>query len=75
MPTAKEVVIMSNLKHLFKVGQKVKWYNNDFDNVGNKFDDAIVTETHEDHIIINLTKTDTNMWIEEGFNLDMVFPA
>lgn len=65
---------MANLTHLFKIGQKVRCKNDDFDAV-EKFDDGIVKEVHEDHIIINLTELDVDMYYEEGFNLDMVYPA
>lgn len=65
---------MANLAHLFKVGQKVRCKNDDFDAV-KKFEDGIVKEVHEDQIIINLTELDVDMYYEEGFNLDMVYPA
>jgi uncharacterized protein Veg len=64
---------MANLTHLFKVGQKVKCKNDDFDSL-QKFDNGIVTEVYPDHIIVNLTELDVNMWYEEGFNMDMVYP-
>lgn len=64
---------MANLTHLFKVGQKVKYKNDDFDAV-KKFTDCVVKETHADHIIITDTETNTDLYIEEGFNMDCVFP-
>ena len=64
---------MANLTHLFKVGQKVRYKNNDFDAV-EKFLDCVVKETYADHIIITYLKTDTDLWIEEGFNMDCVYP-
>ena len=64
---------MSDLTHLFKVGQKVKYKNNDFDAV-KKFIPCIVKETYVDHIIITDTETETDLWIEPGFNLDCVYP-
>ena len=64
---------MSDLTHLFKVGQKVTYRNNDFDAVKRNIP-CIVKETYSDHIIITDTETDTNLWIEEGFNMDCVYP-
>ena len=69
----KGVNIMSNLTHLFKVGQKVTYRNNDFDAVKRNIP-CVVKETYPDHIIITDTETDTDLWIEEGFNMDCVFP-
>ena len=63
---------MSNLTHLFKVGQKVTYRNNDFDAVKRNIP-CIVKETYPDHIIITDTETDTDLWIEEGFNMDCVY--
>lgn len=64
---------MADLTHLFKVGQHVKYKNEDFDAV-NKFVPCIVKETYPDHIIITDTETNTDLWCEEGFNMDCVFP-
>ena len=64
---------ISNLTHLFKVGQKVTYRNNDFDAVKRNIL-CIVKETYSDHIIITDTETDTDLWIEEGFNMDCVYP-
>jgi hypothetical protein len=63
----------NDLTHLFKAGQKVRYRNDDFDAV-EKFSDGIVKEVHPDHIIVNLTETDVDMWCEEGFNMDCVYP-
>ena len=65
---------MANLTHLFKVGQKVRYKNDDFDAV-KKFTDCVVKETYTDHLIITDTETNTDLWIEEGFNMDCVFPV
>ena len=62
---------MSDLTHLFKVGQKVTYRNNDFDAERNI--SCVVKETYPDHIIITDTETDTDLWIEEGFNMDCVY--
>ena len=64
---------MADLTHLFKVGQHVKYKNEDFDAV-NKFVPCIVKETYPDHIIITDTETNTDLWCEEKFNMDCVFP-
>ena len=64
---------MSNLTHLFKVGQKVTYRNNDFDAVKQNIP-CVVKETYPDHIIITDTETDTDLWIEEGLNMDCVYP-
>lgn len=64
---------MSDLTHLFKVGQKVKYKNDDFDAV-KKIIPCVVKETYADHIIITDTETDTDLWIAPGFNLDCVYP-
>ena len=42
---------MSDLTHLFKVGQKVTYRNNDFDAVKRDIP-CVVKETYPDHIII-----------------------
>lgn len=65
---------MANLTHLFKVGQKVRCKNTDFD-ATTLFDDGVVKEVYEDHIIIHLTELDIDAWYEEGFNMDCVYPA
>ena len=64
---------MTNLTHLFKVGQKVKVKNNDFD-AREKFSDAVVTLVEEDHVIARELETDANLHFYEGINLEMVFP-
>lgn len=64
---------MSDLTHLFKVGQKVYQRNTDFDAV-KEFTPCVVKETYSDHIIITDTETDTDLYIAEGFGLDCVYP-
>ena len=68
---------MADLTHLFKVGQKVIYRNNDFDAIKRNIP-CVVKETYQDHIIITDTETDTetdtDLWIEEGFNMDCVYP-
>lgn len=62
---------MHNLKNMFHIGQKVTYRNDDFDAL-QKLIPGVVTEVHEDHIIVNLTETNTNMWFGEGINLDQI---
>ena len=64
---------MSNLTHLFKVGQKVIYKNDDFDAIKENIP-CVVKETYPDHIIITDMETDTDLWIEEGLNMDKVYP-
>ena len=73
MDLQKGVKTMLNLTHLFKVGQKVTYRNNDFDAVKRNIP-CVVKETYPDHIIITDTETNTDLWIEEGFNMDCVYP-
>lgn len=66
---------MANLAHIFKIGQKVFYKNEDFDAIsGTKMLPCVVKETFEDHIIITDLTTNTDLWIEEGFNAEFVFP-
>lgn len=65
---------MINLLEMFKVGQKVKFYNSDFDAV-KKISDCIVKSVSEDAMIIVDLDTNTNLFIEPGFNLENVFPV
>lgn len=64
---------MADLTHLFEIGQHVKYRNDDFDAV-KKFIPCVVKETYPDHIIITDTETNTDLWCEEGLNMDCVFP-
>lgn len=64
---------MANLAHLFHVGQKVRIRNDDFDSL-QKWDDGVVKEVYPDHIIVTETKTNTDGWYEEDFNIDLIYP-
>lgn len=64
---------MSDLTHLFFVGQVVNYRNDDFDALKHNTI-CVVKETYSDHIIITDTDTDTDLWIEPGFNLRNVQP-
>ena len=35
---------------------------------------CVVKETYKDHIIITDVETNTDLWIEEHFNMDCVYP-
>lgn len=59
---------MSNLKHLFKVDQKVTCRLD-----GNSYK-GTVKETHENHIIVDIPEISDHCWFENGFNMDCVFP-
>ena len=64
---------MSNLTHLFKVGQKVIYKNTDFDAIKQNIP-CVVKETYKDYIVITDIETNTDLYIEENFNLDKVYP-
>lgn len=63
---------MANLMHLFHVGQKVKFKNEEFGTVN--FIDCVVSQVYEDYIIITDTLTDTKLYCENGFNMECVHP-
>lgn len=59
---------MSNLTHLFKNNQPVKC------NMDGKFYNGTVTETYEDHIIVDIPEISNHCWFENGLNIDCVYP-
>ena len=63
---------MTPLNHLFKVGQKVIYLSQDFYFEKPEKQHGIVTEVHEDHIIV---KTDIfdNLWFDDC-NIGSIFP-
>ena len=62
---------MTNLTHLWKVGQNVRYCEEEF---GRKtWLDGVITETHEDHVIATIDGN--NYWFEEGLNLDRLYPS
>lgn len=61
---------MSNLTHLFKVGQKVRYICSDFDGKTNS--PCTVTEVNADYMLLHDDKLDLTLWIEQGFNLECV---
>lgn len=59
---------MSDLTHLFTVGQKVKC------NMDGQMFDGIIETTHVDHIIVNIPGVSDHCWFENGVNMDCVHP-
>lgn len=59
---------MSDLTHLFSVGQKVSC---DMDGVSHK---GTVRETYTDHIIVDIPDISDHCWFENDLNMDCVFP-
>ena len=59
---------MADLTHLFSIGQKVRC------KLDGKSYDGIVTETHTDHIIVDVPEISDHCWFENGFNMDCVYP-
>lgn len=59
---------MSDLTHLFKVGQKVVWVVE-----GGKYN-GTVKETYPDHIIVDVPAVSEHCWFEENLNLDCLYP-
>lgn len=59
---------MSDLTHLFKVGQKVKC------NMDGELYNGTVKETYTDHIIVDIPEISDNCWFEHGLNICDVYP-
>lgn len=59
---------MSDLTHLFEVGQKVRC------NMDGKFYDGTVKEVYTDHIIVDIPKVSDHCWFENGLNIGNVYP-
>lgn len=59
---------MSDLTHLFSVGQKVRC---DMDGVFHK---GTVREIYEDHIIVDIPDISDHCWFENDLNMDCVYP-
>ena len=59
---------MSNLTHLFKVGQKVRC------NMDGTFYNGTVKETYTDRIIVDIPEICDHCWFELGFNIRYVYP-
>ena len=59
---------MSDLTHLFKIGQKVRC------NMDGVFYNGTVKETYTDHIIVDIPEISDHCWFEEDFNIGDVKP-
>lgn len=66
---------MSNLTHLFHVGQKVKTRWQESWEAKPRWYDGTVKETYKDHIIVDVPMISDHCWYEEGFNLDTIYPV
>ena len=64
---------MADLTHIFKVGQKVRCMNDDFDSLRN-WHIGTIKEVYKNHVIIDIPEISDHCWYEEGFNLDKVYP-
>jgi hypothetical protein len=65
---------MANLTHLFKVGQKVRYLSDDDFGGRATWHKGTVTQTYEDHIIVDIPDISDHMWFEEGLGLDKLYP-
>lgn len=67
---------MANLTHLWKVGQKVRYLSDDEVVYGGlaTWHNGTVTQTYEDHIIVDIPDISDHMWFEEGLGLDKLYP-
>lgn len=63
---------MSDLTHLWKVGQRVRIRINDFDMQG--WLTGYVQEVYSDHLIVYCNEIDHNMWFEQDMNLGDLYP-
>lgn len=59
---------MSDLTHLFSVGEKVRC------KVDDSFYNGIVKETYMNHIIVDVPEISDHMWYENGVNIGDVYP-
>lgn len=60
---------MSDLTHLFRVGQVVRCrFDNDFCM-------GTVKETYTNHIIVDVPEVSDHCWFENGFNISCVQPV
>lgn len=59
---------MSNLMHLFDVGQKVKC------KMDGEFYDGTIKEVFENHVVVDIPDVSDHCWFESGFNMDCVYP-
>lgn len=55
---------MTDLTHLFKIGENVKYVVNDFDE--KRIYDGTVKEVAADHVLVDIPEISDHMWFEEG---------
>lgn len=65
---------MSDLTHIFKVGQAVVWVVDEFDTVTPAKHNGTVTETYPDHIIVDIPAVCDHCYFDHGL-LDTLYPA
>lgn len=59
---------MSDLTHLFSVGDKVQC------KVDHIFFKGTVKKTYQNHIIVDIPEISDHMWFENGLNIGDVYP-
>lgn len=59
---------MSNLTHLWKVGQKIRY------NCEGNWYKGEVKEVYPDHLIVDCPDISDHLWFESGLNLDCLYP-
>ena len=59
---------MSDLTHLFTIGQPVRC------RLDEKYYKGTVKETYPDHIIVDIPEISKHCWCENDFNMDCVYP-
>ena len=62
----------SDLTHLWKVGQPVRYYSDEFG--GSPWHKGVVTEVYTDHVIVSCPDISDHLWFEPDFNLDQLYP-
>lgn len=65
---------MSDLTHLFHVGQKVNHIHEEEFTGKVLKEPCYVKETYPDHIICHNIKFDFDFWVEEGMNIGEIYP-
>ena len=66
---------MSDLTHLFTIGQPVRCrLDEKFYNSGRLTYRGTVKETYPDHIIVDIPEISKHCWFENDFNMDCVYP-
>lgn len=66
---------MVNLNHLFKIGQQVIYYDDSFDAINHRIECVVKQILDQNTMVITDTQTNTDLYVEQGFNLDKVYPV